>query len=1231
MEKLKKSIIISVMIATVLSMSMLAVPVSVGATASAGDLIKMDGLSSVYYLGADDKRYVFPNEQTFFSWYSDFSAVVTIPQSELESYPLAANVTIRPGTKLVKITTDPKVYAVESDGALLHVPDEATAIALYGDNWAQRVVDVPDAFFTNYTVSAETVSATAYPEGSLIKAADDSTVYYIDASGNARKITTEAAFTSNRFKWGDVITTALTIPTAGTDLAAVDSTLIDTSSGAGGVPEVGTGLTVSLSGITAPSSTLVATQAIANLASFNLTAASDGAVKVTTIKLKRLGISGDITLSAVYLYEGTTRLTDSATVSSGYINWTNSAGIIIVPAGQTKTITVKSNILTGTSGQTVGVSVQAAADITTDGAAVSGSFPANGNLHSIAIATLATATFSAVTPGANTSLAPQDDFAIWNSTVGIGERAVDMEYITFRQIGSVLTDDLQNFELYIDGTKVGETVERVDSSGYVNFTFAEKKNLTATNHTFKVMVDIVGGSSRTTSLSLQRTSDASFIDSEYNVPILIAGITTATSFSAKTSGTQTISSGSLTITKKTTSATGNVVKTATNVSLASYEFKASGESVKVESLRANVVVSRAAIDGLRNGRIYADGVQIGSTANLAAADGTSAYFTEYTLGSSLIVVPGSPVTVEIKADIYDRSAGDTTDSTAAGDTIQAQIGTSTNNAQRMTSLTYFSTPSSDTAGNSLTIQTGSVTCSKSSVYLNHTTVIPQTAYKIAEFVCTANTTEDINLTTLAVGVDRTSGFNSTAGSMFSDAYLVYGADTTVIKSSIATTTAGFSVAGTTITNGNEWTINKTLAKNSDITIAIYSNLASGVGTGAVNADLAVAYTTAGSATAGLTSEAAGQTITIGSADLTTAETEDPLAQIVLGGQTVIAANYEITASNDAYTVEEIAIRFLDTNVIPAVGKVYLYDGGSLLKENGQVIDVNGYATTTGLTLSVPANTTKKITVKLALNPVGTGGAAPGLNASTTLDTVVARNSQGTLKNVADDRQGNDLFVYKAYPVVTQVALSSAERQIVNNAPQTIYKFTVTPSSGGTIGLKQFSLGLTWSDLGTIAGDLELEAVKLYRGTTDITSLVIISDASSNPVSIIDGALENDATIYFALASSTEEQISVATTYTVKATPKNFDSGTTSSDTVVITFNGDTSAHNGANRYVTNVNEDAHYGLGASAEPASDTRYNFIWSDRSSVGHSSASNSSTADWANGYLIDYLPLDSTVMSM
>ena len=81
MKRLRKFFTVSVMVLSVIAMSGLSAA-TVKASASSGDLIKMAGNTSVYYLGADGKRYVFPNSTTYFSWYSDFSGVVTIPSAE---------------------------------------------------------------------------------------------------------------------------------------------------------------------------------------------------------------------------------------------------------------------------------------------------------------------------------------------------------------------------------------------------------------------------------------------------------------------------------------------------------------------------------------------------------------------------------------------------------------------------------------------------------------------------------------------------------------------------------------------------------------------------------------------------------------------------------------------------------------------------------------------------------------------------------------------------------------------------------------------------------------------------------------------------------------------------------------------------------------------------------------------------------------------------------------------
>lgn len=119
---------------------------------TAGALIRTPLTSTVYYCGADGKRYVFPNAQTYATWYSNFSAVETITPEEMSKIQLGGNVTYRPGVKLVKIQTDPRVYAVDRGGTLRLMITPAIAAKYYGANWTKNVADIPDAFFTNYKI-----------------------------------------------------------------------------------------------------------------------------------------------------------------------------------------------------------------------------------------------------------------------------------------------------------------------------------------------------------------------------------------------------------------------------------------------------------------------------------------------------------------------------------------------------------------------------------------------------------------------------------------------------------------------------------------------------------------------------------------------------------------------------------------------------------------------------------------------------------------------------------------------------------------------------------------------------------------------------------------------------------------------------------------------------------------------------------------------------------------------
>jgi hypothetical protein len=1171
MEKLRKMLVISVMMITVLSMCVIVAP-QAGAAAPAGSLIKMNGLSSVYYLAADGKRYVFPNESTYFSWYGDFSGVVTIPQTELESYNLGANVTVRPGTKLVKITTNPNVYAVTAGGKLVKVPSETVASTLWGTNWAKRVIDVADSFFTNYTIDSGEVSATAYPSGSLVKMSTGADVYYIASDGKAQKITSEAAFLANRFNWDNIVTAASTfvLPATGADITGVIATLTDTSSGAGGSIGAGTGVTVALSSTTAASGTLIQGQAIANMASFNFTASNDGDVKLTTIKLKRLGVSADATLANVYLYNGATRLTDSASVSSGYMTFVNSSGIITVPKGQTITITVKSDIEGSASGQTVGVALNAAADITTDGASVSGSFPMNGNLMSIATATLATVDFSnSVTPAGDGTPTVQNDFVMWQDTVTIGQRAVNVEGLTFRQIGSAQTADLGNFKLYIDGVQVGSTIATVDANGFVVFDLSAAPKFVDTGaRTFKLIGDIKNGSTRTIRMSIEQAGDVMAVDTQYGANVLSKY--NGGTFQAVRSVAQTIASGNLTLVKASASTSGNVILAASGVTLAKYTLKATGEAVKIDKIRAaftpDLLGSTAAgyITQLRNGKLMANGVQIGSTASLKSTASTAGY-TEYTV--NYVVTPGTDVTLDLIADIYDD---DGTNNATSTHTLIGRIvypGALTGNARGQVSLSNIDFPDSNKDANQLTITTGSLTLAKTSSYGDQTMVTPQTNYKLGSYVLTGSSNEDVNLNTFTLGINR---YGTLALSNIRNVYIKYGTLSTQSK--------------TTVSGSNSFSLNYVLAKNASVNVDVYADLDTVADGGASTTLLASGNTAQSGQTANSNNNVAtiGQNIVVGVGSLkTSVDASAPTTGLVVGPATSQdAAAFKFAATNDSFTITEVVATTTTTGATAIVN--------AMLKDGTTVVSTQPVSGTTitfsGLSIPVAANASKVLTVSYQLASIGTGAGSTGANIQTTLVTYKANNSSGVQKTQADElttfvqRFAYPLYVYKSVPTITTIALPATS--LTTTGTWVIARIKVAASTN-PLAWKQIQFTVTPSGV-------SLSNFKLY----DENSNEVTGSVSSSTMTI------SGVNTFTAL---NEQPVATEHTYSLKADVAGVDSTGDSITTSIA-------------RLTTTFAASQAYSAGIGS---------FVWSDVSANNHDTTA---SVDWTGDFLVKNLTTDS-----
>ena len=465
MIKLRKAFVVSLSIVTILVMSGVAVtPVS--AAASAGDLVKIDGVSAVYYLSADGYRHVFDHEKTYFTWYDDFTAVDPITQEELENWPRGDNVDVRPGTKLVKSPDESTVYTVEKGGILRSIVSEANAISLYGADWAKKVIDIIPSFMVNYTVGAPLTEG-VYPVGTLVKSSSSPDVYYYDGT-NYRVFSNEASFVNNRFNFTNVVTVpdTMTITAGGTTISGPEDAIIDTSEGGGGTAPSGSGLTASLAS-TSKSAGNIPAGSPNEFLTLNLTAASDGDVEVSTIKLSAYDLGTAIYIDNVTFYDAGVKVGTAKNVNSSREAMFNFSTPIKVTAGSTKTLVVKATIEAGQSGN-FALGVKTAADITTNGATVSGSFPVVGNSQAIVTGVdIGTVTMSSVGTSDTFNDFGEDHVKLASFNLAAANEPIIWSSMIMKNGGTNTAGIVGNMSVEVDGTVIVSGAELADK--FVNF------------------------------------------------------------------------------------------------------------------------------------------------------------------------------------------------------------------------------------------------------------------------------------------------------------------------------------------------------------------------------------------------------------------------------------------------------------------------------------------------------------------------------------------------------------------------------------------------------------------------------------------------------------------------------------------------------------------------------------------------------------------------------------------
>lgn len=736
----------------------LAAQAAVCPTLNAGDMLKVTGKPAIYAVNNDLKVLYFPNGDVFKSWRPTYGGYVSVTQECFDSlsvpstYPGAVN--YRPGSYVVKRPSSDQLYVVEPGNKLAKITVDA-AKALYGTNYKVMVVD--DAFWPHYTQRGSDITTGVAHPGMLVS--NGGKTWYVNTDGTLSEVTS-TGMTANGFQTQfvhAVANSAVAGLTVGSPITAEVKALTDKTQSGGVVgnpsPTANGSLSVSLASDNPFATTIVSdttngAQGQIPVLKLNFAAGNDGDVSVTSLQLKRTGISADTDISNVYLYDDMgVRVGSNPSISNGLVTFTKSGGLFTVSRGTVKPIWVKMDLKTAvTSGKTIGLSIPAASSVVTASGSVSGSFPLSGNMFTTASVTdLGKLVFTSSAPSANATVDPgTTGYEIWRLQVQNTSQDIEIRKLNFTIVGSVNVGDLKNFSLWDGATQIGSTVADMSSDKTVMFDLSAAPYVTTKGQTkiLSLKADVVAGTNRQFRATLQNASDIIVYDRGYNVFLKANGTDSFNIVEPNTAGTAvnyTVNTGSLTQTLATDTPTGNIADNATNVVLGKWNWKANGEDVKVNSLSVSSTLSTKT-DKLANVRLMVNGSQVGTTITTLTGDGTAN--TGFgTFGSSFIIKAGTTAAVTIVAD--------TTDATIdANDTITVGVAAGSSNAQGVVSLSSLSTVAQN--ANTLTVKSGNVSVTKDTSFgdkssSNPTGTVNATQAKVASFIVTAGAGEDVDV------------------------------------------------------------------------------------------------------------------------------------------------------------------------------------------------------------------------------------------------------------------------------------------------------------------------------------------------------------------------------------------------------------------------------------------------------------------------------------------------------
>ncbi len=501
---------------------------------------------------------------------------------------------------------------------------------------------------------------------------------------------------------------------------------------------------VSLNPATPAASTLATGSAYNKILVIDLKAGTTDAT-VTGIEVTRTGLLSNTNIAGVSVWVGGSRIGNVAQslTSDGKATITFGTTPLQLKAGETKTATIALNVRAGVYSGTVGLTVsKVMAGGTVTGAPVSSAVHSvvDGSQALVQYNVSAIAVGGGLTEGAAVSLdiGQATEVAKFKVEQTNSKEDLVVEGMNVFIEGSVADGDLDTFQLVSqEGNVVASAA--VSSGRYVNFMLTTPYTIPqGSSRFFTVKATVANGkynANRTYSAKIRDDFDVVAKGAVTGTYVLAASIPT-TQYWFK------VREGTVTVAKATDSRSQSAAPGIDDVVLGTFDVKASGEDMEFQKLNFKVTKVTGTTNLRGTLKMTVDGVTVFSTDAATATNYTtganpgylSTYFTVKAGSTAKVAIVGSVSSTATNVDSY------------RADLIDSSYKLISSNSIKTLAL-------SGTNGNTIAVENVSLTASANGAFPTSTLVKGQTNAKIGSFSLQASNADDLNVTTMRVGLN----------------------------------------------------------------------------------------------------------------------------------------------------------------------------------------------------------------------------------------------------------------------------------------------------------------------------------------------------------------------------------------------------------------------------------------------------------------------------------------------